>query len=126
MTLRRAPRHLQGLPTLTEVVDLPPLEPALPAATAPSAEAQQPEPPVAAQTPSVRLFDEAELAARVLVELQRQVEPMLDQRLREVIEPALVRASESLVRELRAELTSTLNDAVTRAVSQELARRRTV
>jgi uncharacterized protein YaaW (UPF0174 family) len=55
--------------------------------------------------------------------VQRQVEQMLEQLLREVVEPMLARSGEALVRELRAEFAAMLHDAVARSVSRELAHR---
>ena len=68
---------------------------------------------------------EDQVTQRVLADLQRQVDLMLEYRLREVLAPALARVSDLLVRETRHELASTLRDIVGRAVAQELARRRT-
>jgi hypothetical protein len=69
-------------------------------------------------------IDEAQLIDRVLSDLQRQVELMLEYRLREVLTPALVRATDALIRDARIELASTLRDVVARAVAQELSRHR--
>ena len=69
-------------------------------------------------------IDEAELIERVLGDLQRQVELMLEYRLREVLTPALVRATDALIRDARVELASTLRDVVARAVAVELSRHR--
>jgi hypothetical protein len=44
--------------------------------------------------------------------------------MREALAPALTRLSDALVREVRAELASTLRDVVTRAVAQEMSRHR--
>ena len=129
------------MPTLTEVVE-PPRVPAPPAAlveppfepplAVPEATPPTPEPMVAAVAPNVATprsdahaaIDEAELIERVLADLQRQVDLMLEYRLREVLAPALARATESLVRDARAELASTLREMVARAVAQELLRHR--
>ncbi|HEV7915782.1 MAG TPA: hypothetical protein VGP22_18625 [Albitalea sp.] len=86
------------VPTLTEVVD----HPATPDA-----------PP-----------DEQELVKRVLADIQRQVDLMLETRMREALTPALARLTDALLREVRTELASTLRDVVTRAVAQELSRHR--
>ncbi|HEX6363320.1 MAG TPA: hypothetical protein VFZ93_10210 [Albitalea sp.] len=67
---------------------------------------------------------ETELVRRVLDNVQRQVDLMLEQRLREAVGPALARATEALARELREELASALRDVVSRAVAQELSRHR--
>lgn len=117
----------ERVPTLTEVV-------AWPQAVAPaSADAQLPLPAVeappteadmAAPARALRMADE-QLVQGVLIEVQRQVELMLDYRLREVLTPLLTRAADGIVRDARAELASTLRDVVARAVAQELARHRT-
>jgi plasmid replication initiation protein len=99
----------KGVPTLTEVVtvaegdatepmQLYPAEPALP--------------------------NEDDLVERVLADVSRQVELMLEYRLRETLTPVLARATDALVREARNELAQTLRDVIARAVAQELARHR--
>lgn len=126
-----------GVPTLTEVVAWPapaavapaPLEPApeafpleanvLPPASPPVATVMPLEPAAAATLPT-----EEQLAQRVLNDLQHQIELMLDYRMREILTPILTRATDSVIRDARAELASTLRDLVTRAVAQELARHR--
>jgi len=124
MTLRPPPPV--RVPTLTEVVSLPeapastaafartepaPLEPAPASASVPAA-------------PASHEWDEEELVQRVLSDLQRQIDLMLEIRLREVLAPALTRATDALMREARTELASTLRDVVSRAVAQEIARHR--
>ena len=69
--------------------------------------------------------DVDQLTERVLIDLQRQIDLMLDYRLREVLTPLLTRAVDGVVREARSELASTLRDVVARAVAQELASHRT-
>ena len=69
-------------------------------------------------------IDEEELVQRVLADLQRQIDLMLEVKLREVLAPALTRATDALMREARTELASTLRDIVSRAVAQELSRHR--
>ena len=88
------------VPTLTEVVNQPD------AGQAPAAAVDQ------------------ELVQRVLADVQRQIDLMLEHRLREALTPALARLTDALLRETRAELASTLRDVVTRAVAQELSRHR--
>jgi hypothetical protein len=80
--------------------------------------------PLAAALPSRPLPTDEQLVQSVLTDLQRQIDLMLDYRLREAIAPALTRAADALVREMRADLASTLRDVVARAVAQELARHR--
>ena len=60
----------------------------------------------------------------MLADLQRQLDLMLDVRLREALAPVLARAADALIRDARKELTAALREAVARSVAQELARRR--
>jgi len=113
------------VPTLTEVVSWP----QAPGSSPMPGDSQPPLPSVEADVVAVplqalRVVDEA-MVQGVLVEVQRQVELMLDYRLREVLTPLLARAADGIVRDVRTELASTLRDVVARAVAQELARHRT-
>jgi hypothetical protein len=136
--MKPTPQPPQRLPVLTEVVLLPsgdaPGSAPVPhvsdtafAATAPSplsdwAPSGSFEPqPLPAPTP-VPEIDEAALAQRVLTDLDRQLDLMFEQRLREAMSPVLTRLTDTLVRELRHQLAGTLREMVTRAVSQELDR----
>jgi hypothetical protein len=111
----------QRVPTLTEVIDLP-------------GEARVAEPsdasdaggelPVASEPLLAALPSEDELTRHVLADVQRQLDLMLDYRLRETLTPLLARLTDGLVRDARAELASTLRDVVARAVAQELSRHR--
>ena len=115
----------QRVPTLTEVVDWPDATP-LPSGSA--GDAQMAEADVignATQPPFVSVLTEEQIVQRVLGEVQRQVDLMLEYRLREVLTPLLTRATDGLIRESRSELASALRDEVARAVAQELARHRT-
>lgn len=112
------------VPTLTEIVAWP--DPAAPAEAgdAPvSADADAGGEASSAAAASMPLNEE-HLTQRVLIDLQRQMDLMLDYRLREVLTPLLARAADGIVREARSELASTLRDVVARAVAQELARHR--
>jgi hypothetical protein len=122
------------VPTLTEIVRLggdPPTlplssiqTPAVPYAPyAPSAEADV-VPAGTAPPPITSVLTEEQLVARVLADIQRQVDLMLEYRLREILTPILTRATDAVIRETRAELASTLRDVVARAVTQELSRHR--
>lgn len=111
------------VPTLTEVV-------AWPAADATS---QPPEPPVSPPAeadvlttpmPPLRMAED-QVIQGVLAEVQRQIDLMLEYRVREALTPLLARAADTIVREARTELASTLRDVVARAVAQELLRHRT-
>jgi hypothetical protein len=116
------------VPTLTEVVAWPQRAAPDPDEVQPAAaavEAQSVETDVLpTPSPALRAAEE-QMIQGVLLELQRQVELMLDYRMREVLTPLLARAADAIVREARTELASTLRDVVARAVAQELARHRT-
>lgn len=108
----------RAVPTLTEVLvegqAERELETAVEPGPAPMPEPEQEDPAVV----------EARITQHVLVDLQRQVDLMLEYRLREALSPALARVCDMLIREARTELASTLRDVVARAVAQELARQR--
>jgi len=116
---RPAPAHV---PILTEVIDLPAPTPVPPAAVAEPVLA--PTPVAAAPAPGASVLDEAQIAQRVLADVQRQIDGMLEFRLREALAPILHRTAEALVRELRQELSRTMRDVVARSVAQEVARNR--
>lgn len=65
---------------------------------------------------------EAQLAHRVLGVVQKQIDGMLDYRLREAMTPILQRHTDALVRDLRDELKQTMQDVINRAVAQEMAK----
>jgi len=114
------------VPTLTEVVHLPDAE--APAAPEPAPEPMLARPVAAAPFVERRAnwpqLDEDQIVQRVLTDLQRQIDLMLEVKLREVLTPALTRVTDALLRDARAELASTLRDVVSRAVHQELSRHR--
>lgn len=70
------------------------------------------------------LIDEAKMTGRILADIQRRADQMLEFRLREALAPVLARVSETLVQEARDELSKTLRDVVGRAVSQEISKSR--
>ena len=105
----------QRVPTLTEVVQLATPKPVQALSDVLPADAPRP-PPV--------LFDEATLTQRVLEDVQRHIDLMLEYRLRDALGGVLARMSETLIREARDELASTLRDVVARAVAQEVERHR--
>jgi hypothetical protein len=122
----------QSVPTLTEVVSWPRSERASgaePVREPPAGPAQKPvqEPPPATPLPvpgNEPPPNEDQLTERILLELQRQVDLVLDYRVREVLTPILARAADALVRDARAELTRLLRDVVARSVAEELRRQR--
>ncbi len=107
----------ERLPKLTEVVDMP-----------------EQDSPAAVDSVAARLAANRaqlspeptadELVQRILADVQRQVDMLLETRVREALAPALARVTDALVREARAELASTLRDVVTRAVASEMSRHR--
>ena len=119
MSARLGPLHRHGLPTLTEVIELAPVGDAgaaLPGRIAASRGD--------GAGPGSASIDGRQLIDRVLGELQRDADLMLELRLREALAPVLARLADDLVRELREKLQVTLRDVVAHAASQELARRR--
>lgn len=77
----------------------------------------------AATRPVAATAADVQLTQRVLADLQRQVELMLEVRLREALAPILARASDALVRDARKELTAAMRDIVSRSIARELGRR---
>lgn len=121
----------QGVPTLTEVIELGRREPpaevpvvAVEAIVDVSLAPVPPDPAAAAAAAASLVALEAQLIERVYADVQRQVDLMLEYRMREVLAPALARVSEALISETRNELASTLREVVSRAVAQELSRHR--
>jgi len=149
-TPRQQPPH--RLPVLTEVVPSarsapppvaevveaapPPRAPVAPpaaqpaspafAATAPAAltpPTPQPAPPVARAAAAAPLNEDV-IVQRVLADVQRQLDLVFEYKLRELLAPTLARIADSLIRDTRNELATTLREIVTRAVAQELQRTR--
>jgi hypothetical protein len=132
-----APGSVGALPVLTEVVDWP-SDGAVEAQAAPVAALDEspialpplvaPVPPAPPAPPVVQAVAEAEDARAVedavMAELQQRVDLMFEYRLREALAPTLARVTDLLIREAREEVALTLRDVVSRAVAQEIARRR--
>lgn len=74
--------------------------------------------------PRPAALSEDQLTRNILADLQRQVDLVLEYRLREVLTPILARATDGVVRDARNELTRTLRDVVARSVAEELLRQR--
>ncbi len=120
------PLSPQTVPTLTEVVDWPDQAQAA-AGSSPQHAGGFDESMVlssSAAAPVASVLSEEQLSQRVLADLQHQIDLMIEVRLREVLTPLLQRTADSLVRDARGELASTLREIVARAVAQELARHR--
>lgn len=119
------PRHV---PTLTEVVDEDGTVEAGASADWPQdadlalpVEPVDPEDREPAPTPA---DDEQQLVRSVLAEVQRQIDPVLEQRLRETLTTVLARWSDALIDDARQQLAGVLHDVVMQAVARELERRR--
>lgn len=69
-------------------------------------------------------LSEAQVSQRILTDVQRQIDSMLEFRLRESMQPLLAQFTETLMQDLRDELSRTMRDVVTRAVAQEVAKLR--
>jgi hypothetical protein len=117
-----AARGANVMPLTLNVVPLHSLGSDLPAGTSSDASV----PGAAAEGPTVHglPIDEDELAQRVLLDVQRQIDRMFEFRVRESVGPAFARLMESFIEQTRDELAVTLRDVVRRAVAQELARHR--
>lgn len=121
-TARRAPESLDRLPVLTEVVK-----------TA-DAWARQESTLLQADPVADRVVrpgpapgngpDPDRLEEDVLSAVQQHIDLMFEYRLREAIAPALARAADQLIKDLKEPLAADLRDVAQRAVAQELARRR--
>ncbi len=102
-----------------------PATPTVPPAT-PVQPAAAPAPTTTAAAPArsgASHAGDVQLTQRVLADLQRQVELMLEVRLREALAPILARASDTLVRDAKKELTAAMRDIVSRSIARELGRR---
>lgn len=126
--------HPAQVPTLTEVIEVGgevELAPATPIPEA-SPAAQPASPGQQAMAPDsgsdggagVGPVQESQLVQRVLTDVQRQIDSMLEFRLREALAPVLARHSEAIVRDLKEDLARTMRDVVARSVAQEVAKLR--
>ncbi len=107
-------------PIEVEPLAPPPAPPAVASVVASVAQAIASAP----KLPEPEPINEAQLAQRVLGDVQKQIDGMIEFRLKEAIAPLLARHSEAMVRDLREELSRTMRDVVTRAVAQEVAKLR--
>jgi len=105
---------------------LPPVPVAVPPTVRPAVAAAAAAAAAAAGRPvaPVPPLNEEAVVQRVLADVQRQLDLVFEYRLREMLTPALARIADSLIRDTRNELATTLRDIVTRAVAQELQRHR--
>jgi len=115
-----APAAATGTPTPPAT---PPAAPAPAASLAPAAPTPAPTPANAPGLAAKPSPSEVQLTQRVLADLQRQVELMLEVRLREALAPILARATDAIVRDARKELTTAMRDIVSKSIARELGRR---
>lgn len=137
------PLNLANLPVLSERVltpevqgaDVPMAEvlteevvasEAIAAAPPPQPSVPVPVPPSPAPAPAVPAVEvsEDQIVQRVMADVQRRVDSMLEFRLREAMAPILARHAEAIIQDLRNELSLTMRDVVTRSVAQEVAKLR--
>ncbi len=118
MSDERTPPAPDRLPTLTEILQLGPRGEMAPAAPSP-APPPIPLPSCSPDTPSP--LDVAALEQRVLAELVQRIDARLEARLRETLAPALARAADGLIRDVRGQLMPALAEMVGDAVAQALA-----
>jgi hypothetical protein len=111
----------QSLPVLTEVVVMPDggTDSSFPDTQQPTNQGFR---EAEASVISQAQVDENMLVERILHDLERQIDLMFEQRLREAMGPSLARIADMLVRETRNELALTLREMVSRAVQTEIAR----
>ena len=69
-------------------------------------------------------FDETVLTQRLLLDLQRHVDTLLEQQIRASMQPLLNRLADTLALQAREELASAVRDMVALAVSREMIRLR--
>jgi hypothetical protein len=70
------------------------------------------------------VLDARAIEEEVMAEVAQRIDLMFEYRLREALAPTLARAADLLIREAREEVALTLRDVVSRAVAQQIARRR--
>lgn len=79
--------------------------------------------PVVSAAAGLSMQEAEEITRIVLDDLSRHLDPLLQQRVGEMLSPLVARWSETLVRELGGELAAVLHEVVHRAVVQEMDRR---
>ncbi len=115
------------VPTLTEVVEVHGFgtEEAIPAAdpTPGVASTVSTLPAAPSLTGSAQQPVNADLfAQQVMADIQRQVDAMLEVRLKEALAPIVTRMTDALARDARAELTKVMKEVVSRCVADEVRR----
>ena len=117
-----APEPVHAVEPIAPVAPPAPVQPAV-SGPGPAAPATAAAVPATTTRPTTASPADVQLTQRVLADLQRQVELMLEVRLREALAPILARASDALVRDARKELTAAMRDIVSRSIARELGKR---
>jgi hypothetical protein len=127
MSLFKANLPPSRVPTLTEVVEV---QGALPdevvPATLPTSGITSTTSalPAAAPVPVAALqpVNSELLTQQLMADIQKQVDAMLEVRLKEALAPIVTRLTDALARDARAELTKVMKDVVSRCVADEVRR----
>lgn len=113
MSLFKANVPPSRVPTLTEVVEV----------VGDSVQAAVPvQPDATAAVLGPAPVDSDLLTQRVMADMQRQIDAILEVRLKETLAPVVARLTDALARDARAELTKVMKDVVSRAVANEMSR----
>ena len=127
MSLFKAKVPPSRVPTLTEVVEVNDdlaeevTGPAYCATEVAAAYPGTPSPTVLASQP----VNADLLTQQVMADIQRQINAMLEVRLKEALAPVVARLTDALARDARAELAKVMKEVVSRAVSDEMRRTQT-
>ena len=127
MSLFKAKVPPSRVPTLTEVVEVNDdlaeevTGPAYCATEVAAAHSGTPSPTVLASEP----VNTDLLTQQVMADIQRQINAMLEVRLKEALAPVVARLTDALARDARAELAKVMKEVVSRAVSDEMRRTQT-
>jgi hypothetical protein len=127
MSLFKANVPPSRVPTLTEVVEVhgavtdgaTPAAASTPGVAGTASVLPVPAYGTASTTPAV---DTELLTQQVMADIQRQIDAMLEVRLKEVLAPIVTRLTDALARDARAELTKVMKEVVSRCVADEVRR----
>jgi hypothetical protein len=127
MSLFRANVPPSRVPTLTEVVEVhgAVTEQTIAAASSTPGRASVVSAPAApaSLTVSAQQPVNADLfTQQVMADIQRQIDAMLEVRLKEALAPIVTRLTDALARDARSELTKVMKEVVSRCVAEEIRR----
>jgi hypothetical protein len=127
MSLFKANVPPSRVPTLTEVVEVhgvlteEVMPAASPAGAVASAVAAQTAPPPTTASSSQPVNADL-LTQQVMSDIQRQIDAMLEVRLKEALAPIVTRLTDALARDARSELAKVMKEVVSRCVAEEVRR----